>query len=284
MRLPGVLAVFDHRWSVVNVVPDTVDMFGLRFDRVTLAGAVGQVMAAARSHNTSLVVTPNVDQIVRFDHDPLMHEVYRGALHVYADGMPLVWLSRLIGPVGLSARVTGADLLPAVCAAAAAEGAAVYFFGGDPGVAQLAADCLSKKFCGLKVAGVSCPPYGFERDEEQSSRLVDDINRSGADILFLGVGAPKQEKWGHRHLAKLRVGPVLCVGAAFSFAAGLAQRAPRMIQNSGFEWAWRLGREPRRLWRRYLVDDVRFFILAVSELQKARLRRRVAGGTIAPSK
>ncbi len=284
MRGSGALAMLNRRWSVVNDVSDTVDMFGLRFDRVTLAGAVSQVMAAARSHNTGLVVTPNVDQVVRFDHDPLMHDVYRSALHVYADGMPLVWLSRLMGPVGLSARVTGADLLPAVCAAAAAEGSAVYFFGGDPGVARMAADRLSEQFRGLKVAGVSCPPHGFEQDENQSSRLVDDINRSGADILFLGVGAPKQEKWGHRHLAKLRVGPVLCVGAAFSFAAGLAQRAPHMIQNSGFEWAWRLSREPRRLWRRYLVDDARFFIIAASELQKARRRRRVAGGTIAPTK
>lgn len=245
-------------------------MFGLEFERVTLSGAVEQISRAAHKRTTGLVVTPNVDQIVRFGEDAHMHRVYREAMHVYADGMPIVWVSRLLGRGGLPARVTGADLLPAVCEAAARERYSVYFFGGDPGVADAAAERMRQTHPGLNVAGTCCPPWGFEHDEALSRRLIEDINASGADVLFLGVGAPKQEKWGHRYRASLRVGPIICVGAAFAFAAGVARRAPRILQESGFEWCWRLAMEPRRLWRRYLVDDTRFFAKAAREVRLVR--------------
>ena len=253
-------------------LPDTVDMFGLHFERVQLADAVAQVLTAARSRSCGLVVTPNVDQVVRFDADQRMHQVYRSAWRVYADGMPLVWISWLLDKRGLPGRVTGADLLPAVCGAAAREGLSVFFCGGEPGVAQAAADRMVERFDGLVVAGVSCPPWGFEHDADCSARLVEEINRSGAHILFLGVGAPKQEKWGFDQLGRLQVGPVLCVGAAFSFAAGLVRRAPKLVRSCGLEWAWRLALEPRRLWRRYLVDDTRIFWLTLRELRMARQR------------
>jgi|CXWL01.1.fsa_nt_gi N-acetylglucosaminyldiphosphoundecaprenol N-acetyl-beta-D-mannosaminyltransferase len=256
----------------MSPAPESIEMFGLRFERVALAGAVEQVMAAARAGQTGLVVTPNVDQVVKFGADPFMHLVYRSALHVYADGMPLVWLSHLLDRRGLPGRVTGADLLPAVCREAAREGRSVYFCGGAPGVAQAAADRMRACHAQLVVAGVSCPPWGFESDVAVSARLVEEINRSAADILFLGVGAPKQEKWGYNQLGHLKVGPVLCVGAAFSFAADLVRRAPTPIRRCGMEWAWRLAQEPRRLWRRYLVDDMRIFVLAWRELRQARQR------------
>lgn len=266
----------------MNLAPATLDMFGLRFERVNLPAAVEQVMAAASTHRKGLVVTPNVDQVVKFEADPSMHDVYRNAMRVYADGMPLVWLSRLLDAKGLPGRVTGADLVPAVCREAAKEHLSVFFCGGEPSVAQAAADRMRECFEGLIVAGVSCPANGFERDEEASARLVDEINRSGADILFLGVGAPKQEKWGSNHLARLQVGPVLCVGAAFSFAAGLVQRAPAFVGAAGMEWAWRLGLEPRRLWRRYLVDDTRIFALAWREFRNSQRRGRDALDQILP--
>lgn len=262
--------------------PATVDLFGLRFDRVDMVGAVAQVMAAAQARRPCLVVTPNIDQIVKFGADPFMHQVYRSALHIYADGMPLVWISRLLGHQRLPARVTGADLLPAVCCQAAQAGLSVYFCGGEPGVAEAAAHSMRARFDGLVVAGVNSPPHGFEFDEHQSALLVDDINRSGARILFLGVGAPKQEKWAFQHLSRLNVGPILCVGAAFSFAAGLVRRAPRWVRDCGMEWAWRLGREPRRLWRRYLVDDMKIFALTWREFQQVKRGLPSADHTLPP--
>lgn len=251
----------------------TVPLFGLAFERVTLSEAVEQISLAARARNKGLVVTPNVDQIVRFREDPEMHQVYRDAMHVYADGMPIVWLSRMLDGAGLPERVTGADLLPAICRAAAARDYSVYFLGGDSGVAETAARRLCEANPTLRIAGTDCPPWGFERDEAMSRRLIDRINESGADLLFLGVGAPKQEKWGHRYQPMLEVGPIVCVGAAFAFAAGVARRAPRILQQSGFEWCWRLAREPRRLWRRYLLDDTRFVVDAVREFRLFRQRR-----------
>ncbi len=250
-------------------------LFDLDFERVTLSGAVEQISRAAHKRTTGLVVTPNVDQIVRFGEDAYMHLVYREAMHVYADGMPIVWASRLTGGVGLPARVTGADLLPAVCEAAAREHYSVYFFGGDPGVADAAAERMRQMHPGLKVAGTCCPPWGFEHDDALSRRMIAEINASGAQVLFLGVGAPKQEKWGHRYRASLQVGPIVCVGAAFAFAAGIARRAPRILQESGFEWCWRLAMEPRRLWRRYLVDDTRFLAKAVREIRSVRRQRNI---------
>lgn len=262
--------------------PPPLEMFGLRFERVQLAEAVEQVMAAARLRRKGLVVTPNVDQVVKFEADPLMHEVYRNAMCVYADGMPLVWLSRVLDASGLPGRVTGSDLFPAVCQQAAKEGLGVFFCGGDEGVAETAAERLRSSCPGLIVSGINCPARGFERDAAASARLVDEINRSGAAILFLGVGAPKQEKWGASHMAGLQVGPILCVGAAFGFAAGNVRRAPSLIRRAGMEWAWRLGLEPRRLWRRYLVDDTRIFGLAWREFRDSQRRGREALDRILP--
>ena len=250
-------------------------MFGLSLAALSLREAVQHILAMAHDRETGLVVTPNVDQIVKFERDAHMWRVYREAALALADGMPLVWFSRLVGDQVLPERVTGADLLPAICAEAARRDLSVYFFGGDPGVADAAAERLVDTFPGLKVAGTCCPPYGFENDAALSKEYARTINASGADILFLGVGAPKQEKWGHAHLTQLEVGPILCVGAAFAFAAGLVNRAPSWVQGAGLEWLWRLVKEPRRLWRRYLVDDVGFFWLAVREY----LRLRQCGDT-----
>lgn len=245
-------------------------MFGLEFDCVTLSEAVQYVLTSAERKITGLVVTPNVDQIVKFDNDREMFTVYKNAHFIFADGMPLVWLSKILPGNRLPERVTGADLLPAVCEAAASSGKSVFFFGGDPGIAEKAVKKLTAKFPQLVIAGTCCPDYGFENNEILSCEYVKIINASNADILFLGVGAPKQEKWGQRYLSELNVGPMLCVGAAFSFAAGIYKRSPSIVQKSGLEWLWRLLSEPRRLWRRYLIDDMRFLSLALRELSRAK--------------
>lgn len=252
----------------------SVTLFTLSFETTTLEGAVRRIVEKALAHTKGLVVTPNVDHIVLMRDDPRMRAVFGSALFVYADGMPLVWLSRLVyGRAGFPERVAGADLLPAVCAAAAATTLRVYFLGGAPGVAEKIRDKMLLAHPGLHVAGVGCPPIGFEHDAAETTRIIEHINSLNVDVLFIGVGTPKQEKWAHDHLARLRVGPILCVGAAFDFAAGTKTRAPRFIQQAGFEWLWRLVHEPRRLWRRYLVQDRRFFGMALAEIRRLRRAR-----------
>jgi len=212
-----------------------VQMFGLYFNAATLGEAAQMVVAAAEQQNKGLVVTPNVDHIVMMDRDAEMKALYQSAMFRFADGMPLIWFSKLFMKPSLPERVTGADLLPAIASLADKKGMKLFFLGGNEGVAALAAKELQKSNPGLQIAGTYCPPFGFEHDACESSKIVNIINQSGADILFVGVGAPKQEKWAARYLEQLEVGPVLGVGASFDFAAGTVKRAPLLFQRIGMD-------------------------------------------------
>jgi len=246
-----------------------IELLGILFERATLSSAVAQVIKAGKEKKKGLVVTPNVDHIVMLQDDSDMKHIYDNALFRYADGMPIVWLSKIVKGESLPERVTGADLLIAVCEEAAKNDLNIYFLGGNPGIAEQAATKLKRKFAGLKISGIYSPPFGFEHRQEETDWIINDINSRNIHILFIGVGAPKQEKWAAKHSDRLQVGPILCVGAAFDFAAGVINRAPLWVQKSGCEWLWRLASEPSRMWRRYLVRDSRFIPLALKELSKS---------------
>jgi len=254
---------------------DTINMFDLSFNATTLNQAVELVVNAGIERKKGLVVTPNVDHLVKLQKDKLMRDVFHAAMFRFADGMPLVWFSRLFMASSLPGRVTGADLLPAVATQAAYKGVKLFLCGGNPGVASLAAEKLIQTNPGLEIVGTYCPPFGFEHDAEESLRIVNMINTSGADILFVGVGAPKQEKWAYQYFDQLQVGPILGVGAALDFSAGTIVRCPRFLQSIGAEWLYRLASDPKRLWRRYLVDDVKFLGLAFAEWRKVKRQKRI---------
>ena len=244
-------------------------LFGIAFDPLTMAEAVNAIVDAARGRRKGLVVTPNVDHVLMVADDPIVADVYDRAVLRLADGMPIVWVSRLIGGGRrLPERVAGSDLLGEVCHRAAEAGLTVYFAGGRPGVAERAATQLVTLYADLKVVGTDSPPFGFEHDRTQSALLASRISMARPDILFIGVGAPKQELWADAHLDTLDCGPIVCCGAAFDFAAGTARRAPRIARGLGLEWLWRLLHEPRRLWRRYLVRGPRFLGIALRELSR----------------
>ncbi len=243
-----------------------VSMFGLDYCACTLERAAKLIIDAALLKKKGLVVTPNVDHVVSMQRDNEMFELYRLAMFRFADGMPLVWFSRLFRGKGLPERVCGSDLLPAIAKLAAMNGSKLFLLGGLPGVAEQASARLIQQNPSLHVAGTYSPPFGFEQDELESRRIVRMINESGAEILFVGVGSPKQEKWAAKYMESLDVGPILGVGAAFDFAAGTVRRAPVWIQKIGMEWLWRLIQEPGRLWRRYILKDSRFIFMVVKEL------------------
>ena len=251
-----------------------IQLFGLPFDALAFQSAVDAIVDAVRDRdqvNKGLVITPNVDLIVTADRRPEVHAIFRSARFLFADGMPVVWASRLIPGKSLPARVSGPDLLAALCERAASSGLRVAFVGGMPGVAARASEALRKKHPALQVVGVHCPPFGFENDARQTQDIIDLCSACRPDFLFLGVGSPKQEIWSHANLARLDVGMVLCIGAALDFAAGTLRRAPRWIQRAGFEWAWRMAQDPKRLIKRYLVRDVAFFPIALREILSGRL-------------
>lgn len=243
-----------------------ITLFDMEFESMTLTQAANNIVRVALDREKGLVVTPNVDHIVTMETDIEMKKIFQNALFRFADGMPLVWFSRLVYSPGLPGRVTGADLLFAVAEQSSRTDVSIFLLGGgQPDSAKLAAENLLRRYQGLKLAGYYCPQFGFEYDKTESHNIVEMINNSKAQILFIGVGTPKQEKWASYWLPLLKVGPVLGVGAAFDMAAGKVIRAPKIFQNAGLEWLWRLAAEPRRLWRRYIIKDSRFLILAVRE-------------------
>jgi len=172
-----------------------------------------------------------------------------------ADGAALTLGARLAG-VGAIGRAPGPDVFTASCVRAASDGTRFFLLGGGEGVAETLRDELVREHPGLLVAGIATPPYG-DWPTGASHALCDAVRASGAEILWLGVSAPKQETWALDHLAQLGI-PTVCVGAAFDFLAGQKPRAPRWMQRLGLEWLFRLSSEPRRLWKRYLVGNTVF--------------------------
>ncbi len=185
------------------------------------------------------------------------------------DGMPLVWLSRLHGRRHVS-RVYGPDLLIAVCQESIRAGYRHFFYGGAEGVPEALAAALLRRFPGLVVAGTYSPPFRPLTPEEDE-QIVAMIDRARPDIVWVGLGAPKQEYWMAEHVGRLEAPVMVGVGAAFDFHSGRKKQAPRWMQRSGLEWLFRLLTEPRRLWRRYLINNPLFLWLVA--LQLLGLRR-----------
>jgi len=240
-------------------------IFGLDFCQCDLDAGAEMVIEAGRQRQKCLVVTPNVDHIIKLSNDEKILRIYEQAAFVFADGMPLVWLSKVLPGKGLPARVTGADLVPLICQKASQKSIKVFFLGGNECIAEKAAKKLKDKHKELKIQ-TYCPVFGFENNRENSEKIIDICNQFKPDILFVGVGSPKQEKWAWAHLNRLETGPIVCVGASFDFIAGTIRRAPVFLQRIGLEWFWRLLQEPRRLAKRYFFSAPQFLVLAVREL------------------
>jgi N-acetylglucosaminyldiphosphoundecaprenol N-acetyl-beta-D-mannosaminyltransferase len=238
---------------------DRVNLIGTWIDDVSMDEAIARIEALIPLRSSALVVTPNVDHLIKLRQDPEFRRVYEAADLVLADGQPLIWAAQLLG-TPLKEKVSGSDLFVRFAPVAAAGGHRLFFMGGQPGAAERAADVLKAKHPGLTVCGTACPPYGFETHPEQNAALLETIRAAEPDVLFVGLGAPKQEKWLYAHREALQVPVSIGVGASFDFVAGLVRRAPRPLPQLGLEWGWRLLMEPRRLWRRYLVEDSRFLL------------------------
>jgi N-acetylglucosaminyldiphosphoundecaprenol N-acetyl-beta-D-mannosaminyltransferase len=229
-----------------------------------MAQTVAAVARALARGLRGYVVTPNVDHLVLYQESEGFRAACDGASLRLADGMPIVWASRLLGRP-LQARVAGADLFPRLCEMAAARGHRVFLLGGGAGVAERVAVRFAARFPGLRIAGVYAPPDRFEREAQASESAVRAVNAAKPALLFVALGTPKQELWVHRHWGRLDAGVALCCGAAFDFVAGVQIRAPVWMQRAGLEWLWRLARDPGRLWRRYLVRDAAFVGIFVKE-------------------
>jgi len=199
--------------------------------------------------------------------------MFNGLSVLAPDGHPVRWALNAFHGVELPDRVYGPEFMKQLCRDASGEGVGVYLYGGSPNTVAALARRLDEAYPTLQISGSESPPYR-ELTAEEDAAVVDRINGSGAGIVFIGLGCPKQEVFAYRHREAIR-GVQVCVGAAFDFLAGEKRMAPRWMQDRGLEWAFRLSSEPRRLWRRYLITNTAFMLLVTREMFRRAIRRDV---------
>ncbi len=221
------------------------------------AGVLDWIDEAVEARSREYVCVAAVHTVMACQEDPVLHEAVRQASFTVPDGQPLVWALRRLGH-RIEDRVYGPELMDRACARAAATGRRFYLYGGrTQGALVELARLLRLRHPGLQIVGGHAPPFRPLSDAEDDA-IARDIDRSGADVVWVGIGVPKQEKWMARMRDRIAAPVLIGVGAAFDFHAGLVPQAPQALQRLGLEWAFRLAHEPRRLWRRYLRYNPRF--------------------------
>jgi len=249
--------------AATNSAPLSKYVLGMRVDATSYADTSQRVLEWATRGDSRYVCVANVHMTMEsYDATNFRHIVNSADL-VTPDGMPLVWMLRRLG-VPDQGRVAGPELLPRICKVAAQKGIPVGFYGGTDATLAALKHRLLRRFPGLKVAYAYSPPFR-PLTEKEDERVVQEINSSGARILFVGLGCPKQERWMAEHKGRVRA-VMLGVGAAFDFHAGKVPQAPAWMQRMGLEWLFRLVMEPRRLWQRYAKHNPRFVVLALMQL------------------
>lgn len=240
---------------------DRIRIDGVPFDAVTMEQAVLRVIAMAKAvDRPRYVCTGNVDHLVLIDRDPEFREVYENSDLNLADGMPVVWLSRLMGKTRLPERVAGSDLFWELARVSSSHGLRLFFMGGAPESAANAARAVEKRFSGARIVGTYCPPFETFESESEQAHIREVVRAAKPDVLLVGLGAPKQEKWIAANAVALGVPVSIGVGGSFEMAAGVRRRAPIQMQQLGMEWLYRFAQEPVRLFDRYFVRDLPYLV------------------------
>lgn len=241
-------------------------------DYLTMAQAIDAIIELAEQKKGGFIVTPNVDHVVMAEKNEELREAYADASLSLVDGMPLVWASKLAG-FPLPEKISGSDIVRPLLRRAAEKGLGVYLLGAAPEVGVAAASRLVEELPELKIVGVDSPPLGFEKDPALERESLAKIASAGPDIVLLALGCPKQEILMHRWRRAGMAPVMLGVGATLDFIAGKVKRAPPWISSMGFEWLYRISQDPRRLAKRYLVQDVKFFGIFLDMMRSEKTSR-----------
>lgn len=242
-----------------------VNICDVEIDRISFNEVVEKIIqVATTSKLATYVVTPNAHHVTMLQKDARFREIYQHAFLVVPDGVPLLWAAQFL-KTPLQGRVNGTDLFEELSATAAKAGLKIFLLGGRPGAADSAAKMLQARHPKLNIVGTYCPPYGFESDLAEVKRINETIQAAAPHLLFVGLGAPKQEYWMYDHCEELGVPVSLGIGVSFELVSGMVQRAPKLMQKMGLEWFFRLVVEPKRLWQRYLVGNSVFVWLVIKQ-------------------
>ena len=229
-------------------------------NNLDMAETLNAIEQMVENNDKSYVVAINVDVIIKIEHDLYLKEIVDKADMVLVDGKPLVWIAKWHKhPV--KAKISGSDLVPLLCKRAADKGYSIFIIGGKDGIAEQAKQNLEKTLPGIKITGTYAPPFGFEKNENELKKINSIINAAHPDFLITCFGCPKQEKWIYENYQKYDAKVSICAGATVDFLAGNVNRAPKWMSEHGLEWFYRFLMEPKRLFKRYFVDDLKIIKL-----------------------
>ncbi|MGE8486274.1 MAG: WecB/TagA/CpsF family glycosyltransferase [Pseudomonas sp.] len=249
----------------------TQELFGVPIATATFKEAVQHLILDAHSKEkkAKVVVTPNVDHVVMLDRRPEIKSIYLKADYFFADGWPIVFASNILNK-RIPERVTGADLMPELLLLANNSKMKVFIVGGFPGEESNIYSKLKQLYPDVNLS-IYSPANGFKNGSQDSDKIIEQINFKRPDMVFVCIGYPRQEVWAIQNKELLQANLVLCVGAALDFIVGKVKRAPITVRKLKMEWLWRLLSDPKRLWRRYILEDTKFVgILAKEYFQRAK--------------
>jgi N-acetylglucosaminyldiphosphoundecaprenol N-acetyl-beta-D-mannosaminyltransferase len=252
---------------------------GVGFHRLTEAQVVEYITAASRAGRGGWVATPNIDICRQLQHDKALNGLVASASLIVPDGMPMIWAAKLVREP-LPERVTGASLIFSLTEAAARQQRTIYLLGGAAGVPERAGEELRRRYPGLIVVGTDAPPVGFDTDPQAVSAVRANLAATTPDIVYVGLGFPKQERLIARLAPFFPATWFISCGAAIPFAANVLPRAPKWMQSAGLEWTFRLLSEPRRLYQRYLLHDLPFAVRLLAASARVRLRKAGEGARV----
>ena len=227
---------------------------------MTMSETIAEIEKMIVSDKKSYVVAINVDVVMKIENDLYLKKIVDNADMVLVDGKPLVWISKMYDRP-LKAKISGSDLVPRLCEKAAQKKYSIFIIGGKDGIASQAKKRLEEVFPDIQIVGTYAPPMGFERDEAELNKINSMISEKKPDLLFACLGCPKQEKWIYENISKYDAKVSICAGATVDFLAGNIKRAPVWMSEHGLEWFYRFLQEPKRLFRRYFVDDIKIIKL-----------------------
>ena len=229
-------------------------------NNVNMDEAIHAIEDMIASEKKSYIVAINVDVVMKIENDSYLKEITDKADMVLVDGKPLEWIAKW-HKRPIKAKISGSDLVPILCKRAAEKGYSIFIIGGKEGIAEKAKQNLERDLPGIRIVGTYAPPFGFEKDEKELNRINEMISDAHPDILIACFGCPKQEKWIYENYQKYAAKVSVCAGATVDFLAGNVNRAPKWMSDHGLEWFYRFLQEPKRMFRRYFIDDVKIIKL-----------------------
>ena len=236
------------------------ELLNTYINNMTMSETIAEIEKMIVSDKKSYVVAINVDVVMKIENDLYLKKIVDNADMVLVDGKPLVWISKMYDRP-LKAKISGSDLVPRLCEKAAQKKYSIFIRGGKDGIASQAKKRLEEVFPDIQIVGTYAPPMGFERDEAELNKINSMISEKKPDLLFACLGCPKQEKWIYENISKYDAKVSICAGATVDFLAGNIKRAPVWMSEHGLEWFYRFLQEPKRLFRRYFVDDIKIIKL-----------------------